>query len=111
MAKRGGLGWAVLERPKSDQERSKRRQDRPLSGQERLKTDQERAQSSQDRPKTAQERPREAQERSKGYLGAILARFGTLLEGKIMVLTLLDPRAPLRQHQKALPCMECTGTH
>ena len=82
MAKRAGLGWAVLERPKSDQERAKRRQEGPKSGQERFKTGQGRAKRSQERPKTAQERPRAAQERSEGYLGGILARSGSGLGGK-----------------------------
>ena len=82
MAKRGGLDWAVLERPQSDQERAKRRQEGPKSGQERFKTGQGRAKRSQERPKSCQERPRAAQERSEGYLGGILARSGSRLGGK-----------------------------
>ena len=76
------------ERPKSDQERSKRRQEGPKSGQERLKTGQERAKRGQEQPKSGQERPRAAQERSKGYLGGLLARFGTILEGQNVCFSL-----------------------
>ena len=58
MAKRAGLGWAVLERPKSDQERAKRRQERPKSGQERPKSGQERPKSAQERPKSGKRCPK-----------------------------------------------------
>ena len=43
----------------------------------------ERSRAAQERRRAAQERPGAPQERSKGHLGAILARFGTWLEGKI----------------------------
>ena len=66
-------------------ERTRSGQERPKSGQERPKTDQERAKSGQEQLKSGQERTMSEQERPKGHLGAILARFGTLLGGKIIV--------------------------
>ena len=76
---------AAQERPGAIQEAPRGAQERPGAAQDRPGASQERPRAAQEQPRAAQERPRAAQERSKGHLGAILARFGTFLGGKICV--------------------------
>ena len=71
-------GLVALERLKSDQEQSKRRQDSPLSGQERLKKDK----SGPRRPKSDPERPKSA---PKGILEASWLVLGRVWEAKTVV--------------------------